>query len=282
MNPIQTILQSVNQIPPFPAVLQRVLVLVEDPKSSAQDVVEVIQYDQAITANVLKVCNSAYFNLRRPVHSIREALVRIGFNRLIEIVLTRGSTYLFCRACQGYELEEGELWRHSAACALLPGLVSDRMKKEKSPAQFTGALLHDIGKVILSRFVQESFKEIQAAIREKKLSFAEAERDVLGIDHAELGGRISEAWKFPSDIVSAIRYHHTPFLAPEHQDMVSLVYLCNVIARLAGYRGGGEGLSPAACREIMNQYGLGGKDLQEISGGLNEGLKQIDHILRIK
>jgi HD-like signal output (HDOD) protein len=81
MNLVDSILGSAAELPPFPAVIQRVLQLMDNPKSSAREVVEVIQYDQAITANVLRVCNSAYFSLRRPVHSLREALVRIGFNR---------------------------------------------------------------------------------------------------------------------------------------------------------------------------------------------------------
>ena len=78
---VERILQSIVQLPPFPAVLQRILQLLKDPKTSAQDIVEVMQYDQAITANVLMVCNSAYFGLRRPVSSIRDAVVRIGFNQ---------------------------------------------------------------------------------------------------------------------------------------------------------------------------------------------------------
>jgi len=81
MNLVDCILNSAIQLPPFPAVIQRVLQLVEDPKSSAQEMVDVIQYDQSITANVLRVCNSAYFGLRHPVHSLREAVAMIGFNR---------------------------------------------------------------------------------------------------------------------------------------------------------------------------------------------------------
>lgn len=193
MNFVEGILQFVIQLPPFPAVLQRVLHMVEDPKTSAQDVVEVIQYDQAITANILMVANSAYFGLRRPVHSIREALVKIGFNELIEIILTRGSAHIFCQACQGYNLTEGQLWRHSVACALLSKILSSRAKGESLPAQFTASLLHDVGKIILSQFVKDHFEDIENLVREQNRSFTEAEKEVLGIDHAELGGKFRSA-----------------------------------------------------------------------------------------
>ncbi len=278
---IEAILPFINQIPPFPAVLQKILTLVEDPESSAQDVVEVIQYDQAITANILMVCNSAYFNFRRPVSSIRDALVKIGFNRLIEITLTRGSAYIFSQASRGCGLEEGELWRHSVACALLSQLLSPTVHRQKSPAEFTGALLHDIGKVVLSRFVRDHFKDINFLVEEKKLSFADAEKEVLGIDHAELGGRISERWKFPPAIVAGIRHHHNPFSLPEHSGLVSLIQLCNLVATRTGFGGGVGGLSPEICGEKMIQYGLSEKDLEKVAARLVEGLARVELIMNI-
>jgi putative nucleotidyltransferase with HDIG domain len=211
MNLVEAILQSVTQLPPFPAVIQRVMELVEDPKTSAHDVVDVIQYDQAITANVLMVCNSAYFGLRKPVYSLTDALVRIGFNNLVEIILTRGTAFLFYQSCQGYQLQRGELWRHSVACAILSQILAERLKQKKSAVQFTTTLLHDVGKIILSGFVKDHFEEIHRLVQEKNLSFLEAERETLGIDHAELGGRIAEGWKFPRNIITGIRHHHTPF-----------------------------------------------------------------------
>ena len=282
MNLVEAILQFVTQLPPFPAVLQRVLHMVEDPKSSAQDVVEVIQYDQALTANVLMVCNSAYFSLRQPVSSVRDALVKIGFNRLIEIILARGSAPIFCQACQGYNLKSGELWRHSVACALLSQIVSTRIKREKSPAQFTSALLHDVGKIILSQFVKEHFEEIKNTAHKKGLSFTEAEKEVLGINHAELGGKISERWKFPSNIVAGIRYHHTPFLARESHELVSTIYLCDFIALTIGFKGGADGFSCLGHKEVLKQFGLMKKDLEQVDKQLERELKQVELILHIQ
>src|SRR5512135_2521130 len=133
---VEKILRKVAQLPPFPIVVQRALQLVADPNSSAQDVVDVIQYDQSITANVLKLCNSAYFGLRQPVHSLREALVRIGFSQLVRIILGEESAELLSGPCQGYELEQGELWQHSVVCALLSRIVANRLHQRENPAHF--------------------------------------------------------------------------------------------------------------------------------------------------
>jgi len=281
MNLVEAVLQSVTQLPPFPAVIQRVLQLVEDPRTSARDVVEVIQYDQSITANVLMVCNSAYFALRRPVHSLGEALVRIGFNNLVEIILTRGTSFLFFQACQGYQLQSGELWRHSVACALLSQILADRLKQKKSPIQFTAALLHDVGKVVLTGFVRDHFEEIRRRVQRENLSFLEAEKATLGIDHAELGGKIAECWRFPPDIVAGIRYHHTPFLAPEFQDLVSLTYLCDVVALMTGIGGGADGLSYHGYKEVMEQYGLAAQDLEEVIVELEGRMNKVEGFLKV-
>lgn len=279
---LETILQSITLIPPFPAVLQRILQLMEDPNTSAQEVVEVMQYDPAITANVLMVCNSAYFSLRRPVSSIRDAVMRIGFNQLLEIILSRGSAYLFRQAQRGYDLEMGALWRHSVACALLSKDFSARLHLAGNRSPFTAALLHDIGKVILSEFVQEHFRAIKKLVQEKSLSFNEAEKAVLGIDHAELGGKISELWNFPQVLTEGIRYHHTPLSAPSDTDFASLLYLCDLTALMTGLGGGADGLSYHAHKEIMTQFGLKARDLEQVISSLQDQLQHVEILMHMR
>lgn len=282
MNLVDCILNSAIQLPPFPAVIQRVLQLVEDPKSSAQGIVDVIQYDQSITANVLRVCNSAFFGLRHPVHSLREAVAMIGFDQLVEIILQNNSAQLISRACPGYGLDDGELWRHSVSCALLSHIISIRLNQPPSPARFTAALLHDIGKVILSGFVREHFEEIRKIVRDEGRSFSEAEKEVLGIDHAELGGKISERWQFPKAIVLAIRYHHTPLLAPENHEIVNLIYLCDLVALMMGIGGGADGLSYHAHKEVLNQNQLGRRDIEQFISQLDEGFKKVEATISLE
>jgi putative nucleotidyltransferase with HDIG domain len=282
MNLIEEILQSVSELPPFPIVIQKALQLIDDPQSSAQDVVDVIQYDQSITLDVLKVCNSAFFGLRRTIPSLREALVMIGFNQLLEIILSRESIRLFGKPCKGYDLEQGELWRHSVACALLSRIIAKRLNQEAPPAHFTAGLLHDIGKMVISNFVKDYLEEIKHLTQKKQLSFVEAEREVLGIDHAELGGKITEQWEFPKAIVSAIRYHHTPFLTSEDHEIVQLIYLCDTVALMTGIGGGADGLSYHAYGEVMKQYHLKEKDIERFMIQLEDRFHLVDEILNMK
>ncbi len=276
MNLVDSILQGTRQLPPFPAAIQKVLQLMDAPKSSANEIVEVIQYDQAMTANVLRTCNTVHFGLRRPVNSLRDALVRIGFKQLLEIIMNGSSVQLISRPCPGYGLESGDLWRHSVSCALLSQVLSERIGVESSPVLFTASLLHDIGKVILSGYVQEHFQEIQRKVLEEGRSFSEAEKEVLGIDHAELGGRICEQWHFPEGIISVTRFHHSPFSAPGDSSLVQQVYLCDLVALMSGIGGGSDGLYYHAHKEIMKTYRLKERDLEQMMIELNQRLPQVE------
>jgi putative nucleotidyltransferase with HDIG domain len=283
MSRTAVIVQSIDQLPPFPAIILRALQTINDPRSSAQDVVEIIQYDQGVTSQVLKVCNSAYFNLRRQVHSLKEALVFVGFDTLMQIILNQSFRGVLAGPCRGYDLDTGALWKHSISCALLTEIVARRIQREPSATQFTAALLHDMGKVVLSVFVRETFEEIKTLVRGKGYSFIAAEREVLGMDHAELGGLIAEKWKFPPAIIEAVRYHHTPWLCRgEDPDLVALIHLANCMALITGIGGGSDGLYYEGDPEIMKHFHLREKDVEKCIVQLNDRLQVVESWLKVE
>ncbi|MBM4340030.1 MAG: HDOD domain-containing protein [Deltaproteobacteria bacterium] len=282
MNLVDQILNSTDRLPSFPMVIQRALQLIEDPRSSAQNLVDVLQFDQSITANILKLCNSAYFGLRKTVSSLREALVMVGFDQLMEIILSQESASFLQDSCKGYDLGQADLWKHSVACGLLSGIISKRLKREASLTLFTAALLHDIGKMVLGHYVQDYFRQIKNLAGEKQISFTEAEKEILGIDHAELGGKVAEKWKFPKSIISAIQYHHAPSLASEESEVVELVSLCDIVAMITGIGGGADGLAYHGNREVMKRYHLGEKDIEQFIVKLEDRFQLVNETLDTK
>lgn len=277
MNRIEAIIRSIDRLPPLPAIIHQALQRINDPGSSAQDVVEIIQYDQGITAQVLQVCNSAYFNLRRQVHSLKEALVLLGFNTLMQILFHNSFKGVLSRSCRGYDLDTGALWKHSVSCALLTEILARRLQRQPDSRLFTAALLHDMGKVVLSAYVQETFAAIKGLVREQGYSFVAAEREVLGIDHAELGGLIAEKWAFPRAIIAAVRYHHTPWLSGEDcSDLVGLVHLANCMALLTGIGGGSDGLYYTGDPDLMENFRLREKDVEKCLTQLNDRLAAME------
>lgn len=275
------IVQSVKEFPPFPEAASRALKVLDDPDASVGQLISIVEYDQSITANVLKICNSAYYGLTRQIRSLREGLVLLGNSELKNIVLASTTAKFFQKENKGYALDKGELWKHAVACAIIARIVSNRVGRPENPSLFTGALLHDMGKVVLDTFVDRYFEQIIALVKGENYSFLEAESKMLGINHAEVGAKMAESWNFPDDIVRAIRLHHAPEEAPEDDEITALICLANIITLSVGVAVGRDGLSCRGNEDIMKRYGLKATDLQQIVADFYDEYDKVQDILRL-
>ena len=257
------ILKSIDKLPAFPATLHRVSELVGDPDFAIADLVDVIKYDQSITANILRMCNSPYFAIRYEVSSLREAVIYLGRKNILHVVYTAG-TSRFYKKVKGYYWGASKLWEHSVGVALMSQILAKRIYDREDPRLFTAGLLHDIGKVVLGEFVHDSFQEIMDLVSNQEYSFLEAEKEVIGINHAELGGEIASLWNFPKEIKDAITYHHRPDLMEEGDDSTPwLIYLADQTCMMMGIGGGADGLAYRGLKEVIDKFGLRQRDLEE-------------------
>lgn len=261
MKRTREILEKVNTLPPFPAVIHKVLSLLQDPLVSAERIVEVVRYDQSITANVLKVCNSALIGGTQKVSSLKDALVRIGNKQLVRVVLSAGGSDVLQKEVAGYGLEPGALWRHSVLCALLCESLCDVVDYGRKDKAFTAGLLHDVGKVLLNEFVGMEYAKIRDAAMAANFTFLDAESGILGVNHAEAGGRIGVAWNFDEELVNAIRYHHDPANG-ETSRLLFLVHFSDVLCLTSGIGGGADGLRYNVDHELLKSHGIGPKEFE--------------------
>lgn len=274
---VEQILKAASKLPPFPRVAQRVLDLLKDPLVSASQLVEVVQLDPGLTANCLKAVNTAFYGLPRSVDNLGQALTFLGNARFIEVVLNSASLELLRDGQPGYELPQGELWRHSLATALLTQILAQRAKLKPSSALYTAALLHDIGKVALGSFVGDKTAEILKLV-EAGSSFLEAERKVLGLDHARLGGKIALDWRFSREMVELIAFHHEPEQRPGSLE-VAILYLANLVCQMMGIGGGVDGLAYRGRTAVMELLSLKEKDLERAMADLHEHLVRAESLL---
>jgi putative nucleotidyltransferase with HDIG domain len=208
---------------------QRLLALANDPEADLSEIGKIIQHDPALTANVLKAANSAFLGFGKPVDSITEASFRIGTKWIFQIAV---SSLVYANVkvpASGYDLSAEDLWRHSIAVSLMAENLCGLLKINNAGAIFTGALVHDIGKIALGEFVSDEYEKIQELVESNKLSFEEAELEILGVDHAEVGAMVAENWRFPEPIVNIIRWHHHPESAEEITQGIDIVHIADAL-----------------------------------------------------
>ncbi len=270
---IDKILRSIEQLPAIPAIVMKISEMLRDEDYSVNALTGLIKYDQAIAANVLKMSNSAYLSPRRRIGSIHDAVVYLGQNNLVRVVQTAGISRFFKKSGPGYCDAAHGLWEHSVAVALMSQILARKILKHEHETLYLGALLHDIGKIVMGEFVQESQKEIMALVSRGSYSFLEAEEAVIGINHAALGGRIAAYWHYPAEIEVALTYHHRPDLAGD-DELVWLVYLADQICLMAGITGGMDDLAHRGISEVMKKFSFHEKDLEL---GILELVEDLQH-----
>jgi HD-like signal output (HDOD) protein len=246
-----------------------------------EDIANVIQYDPVMTANILRTCNSAYFGLKHPAESITDAVNLLGTDQVIELVLLKSGAGAFSGRQEGYGLEEGEMWRYAVSSAVIAKQIAIRMKLENKNTIFTAALVKDIGKIILEKYVARGGRKIQDLVKKENLSFREAEKKALGIDHAELGAMITKMWKFSPKMVKIIRHHHLADETMIKDKEVAVVYLADCITMMIGVGVGSDGLSYRFRDETIRELGLTADDVSLIIADFADNMQEIENLLRI-
>ncbi|WP_061213253.1 HDOD domain-containing protein [Syntrophomonas wolfei] len=239
---LDSIVEAVNELPALPHIVVKIMQLSEDPDSTVQDISNVLNQDQAMTARVLRLANSAFFGFPRRISTVTDAIVFLGFKTIRSIVLAVSVSNILDREIEGYALEHGELWRHSQCSAIAARMIARKCKFGSLDLAYTAALLHDIGKVILNDHMKEAYHEVVARVDENNISFMEAENEVFGFNHAQVGARVAEKWNLPPELVESIALHHSPQDALLNQRLTSIVHLADAICVSMGIGIGIDGM----------------------------------------
>ncbi len=258
------IISDVRSFPSMSGVAVKILKLIDDPESTASKIEDLLRYDSGITANILKLTNSAYFGLPAKIGSVRQAVVLLGWKRLGKLVMTSCVNAILDKRVPGYDLPAGELWRHSIAVSVAAELLAKELGIPADDEIFTAALLHDLGKLVLCNYVKEDFQAIETAAGEG-IPFQAAERQVLGTDHAEVGGRLLENWSFPDPLVKSVRWHHEPDASEETSTIIDLVHVANVLCLMIGIGVGREGLRYEPSPTATKRLGIRTKQLELVA-----------------
>jgi putative nucleotidyltransferase with HDIG domain len=219
---------EVLELPTLSTVLNRILKVAGDARSSASDLAEVISKDQSLTTNILKIANSAYFGLSQQVTTVSRAIVVLGFDAVKSIALSASVIAAFPNKGNKKEFDRSKFWTHSLACAYLCKQISRMTHLADLETSFVCGLLHDIGKIVLDIHFPDSYERVFAELREQRVRLVEAECEALGFTHAEVGMWMAQRWKFPKSIIFSIANHHGPIAEDDrYRELTATVRLAN-------------------------------------------------------
>ncbi len=281
MTTLQELMKEIEGLTPIPAVANQLLAVVDNPDSSMEDIANVIQYDPIITASVLKTCNSAYFGLKNPAESIKDAVNMLGTDQVIELALIKSGAQALSGSQKGYGLDNGDMWRYSVSSAVVAKQVAGKLSLKNKNTIFTAALIKDIGKVILEKHVLGVFVTIDDLVKNNGYSFREAEKKILGIDHAELGAMIAKMWKFSPRMIRIIRYHHLGDDNMMKDKEVAAVYLADCICMMMGNGVGADGLSYRFKDRLMKMHGISHADITMIIAEFGANMQEVEALLNM-
>ena len=268
MTPERTILAQVAErlesLPPMPHTVAEVMQMSRAEDGSAADLAEVVCRDPALAARVLKLCNSGFYGLQREVTSIQRAVLLVGFEMTKNLVLSSFVHAVIEGDQDAYAQTAESLWEHSFGAATACLALAKEVASDLVDVAYTAGLIHDIGKVALASLLAERFQEVVERVRSHGQPFAEAEREVLGTDHAEVGALVAERWGLAPVLREVIRHHHDPGAETSDPRLAALVRVADAICSIVGIGAGLDGTDARLDPEDLNTLGLEGDRLEAV------------------
>ncbi len=276
---------EISHIATLPEITLKIIELVEDPSSTAQDLHNLISIDPALCSRVLKVVNSSFYGLPGQIASINRAIVMLGLNAVKNIAIAASLAKLFRGGQLTPYFAARDLWDHSIASAAATKMLADKLGYGLTDEAFLAGLIHDIGFMVEMQYDRNKMIDVLDRVRpdgdgNPTGDMLAAEEEIFGVTHQDFGFGLCERWKFPKTLASVTRFHHNPNEAPsEHRTLCQLVYVAD---RIAAEQNKGFRLDLANLeydKGILEALGLSSEKLDQIRAEFPEVLEGVTDLI---
>jgi len=247
--------------------------MLKNPNVSASDLAKIIKSDQSISSKVLKLVNSAFYGLSGKVSNISHAIVILGFSTIRNVILSVSVFDFLPKDADLGGFEISKFWEHSTGCAIISKVFAQRLGMKDPEEAFIAGLLHDIGKLAIAKMFRDDFITILKTTHKDKVLILDAEREVLGITHPQIGGILSQQWKLPTTLTEAISFHHNGEKKINNVKLVSIVHLADIITRGLQIGSGGDQVIPELNNKAWDTLNL---DIDIIERWIDDIDEEID------
>ena len=221
--------QAIETIRPIPQVALKVLRIIEEGTYEIEKVSEEVKKDQVISARTIQLCNSAMFSKRHDVVYLDHALVFLGQELFIKLVISAAVQSYYSQSGNGYSLCKGGLYHHAVGTAMIAEKIAGMTGKALPGVTYTAGLLHDIGKVVLDQYITGAFPMLYREFQDRQSEIIDVETRVLGMDHTRVGEILANKWSLPAPLAKAIRFHHRPEEDRNNDPLTTVVYLADLL-----------------------------------------------------
>jgi putative nucleotidyltransferase with HDIG domain len=220
---------AMDSLQPIPQVALKVLRIIDEGDYDIKRIGQEVRKDQVISARTLQLANSAIFTKRKQVESLDHALVFLGQDLLVKLVISAAVESYFDQSGMGYSLCKGGIYHHAIGVALVAEQIGILTGKVASSRAYTAGLLHDIGKVVLDQHVTAVYPLFYRKLMDENQDVIAVERNLLGTDHIQVGHYLARRWDFPEPLIQCIRDHHQPDSGTPHSELATSVFLADLL-----------------------------------------------------
>jgi putative nucleotidyltransferase with HDIG domain len=277
-NQIENVVSQIKKLPTLPTVANKVNNLIQDPTCTAIKLSEVLDKDQSLTTRVLRLVNSAFYSLSAEVSNVRHAIALLGFKTISQMVISICVFDVF-KGKYADDFDRKGFWKHSIACAVISKLIGEKCGYGKGDECFTAGLLHDIGKVVLDQYLHDMMLAVLQRTREKNITFVNAEQEVLGLNHTDIGGQVMTNWNIPIPVVVAVKHHHQKVEERKGSDfaqdlIVDIVRLSDVICKYEGIGYNGDTVETELTDDLWERLSLDSGAIKRIIAASKEEIEK--------
>ncbi len=258
-------LRECKNLPTLPGIITKLTKMADDPDTTTEQMGRVISKDHILAAKLLKLVNSAFYGFPQRISSLSSAIILLGFNVVKSLII---SASIF----EVMEDQDVELWEHSLGCAVVCSVLAKRLGVDDPEEVSTAGLIHDIGKVAIKMELPKEFAKIAAVVAKYKVSTRQAEIEVLGVDHAEVGCWLTKSWNLPKKLVEPITCHHDPRRAKDEQLSSAIIHFSDILIRGMGYGHAADTKVPKLSKRAWELLDLSTEDIDEVIDEVEEKL----------
>lgn len=250
------ILTALQGVVAVPTCAYKAEAMLDNPEADLSELARIIEHDPGLTVNLLKIVNASFYGAKDPLRTIHTAIDHLGDLQMLQFVISTGVAPCFVDTFEGYDLSPSMLLQHSVAVAMASRNLGETLGLDAPDYVFTAGLLAGVGKTVLGAYTDVDGRRILDFALKEGINFDEAEDHILGINHAEIGAMLLESWGLPEDLVRVVRYHIDPDKFSGEDQVLDLVHLGHVLAKMIGLGLGVDGLNYTVCPSVIDRLGV--------------------------